>query len=50
MALDGGELRTRGDTSRLSAKTRDVKGGNFRNVKGRGGILIFIGKKLYHLK
>ena len=50
MALDGGELRTRGDTSRLGAKTKDVKGGNFRNVKGRGGILIFIGSKLNHLK
>ena len=25
---------------------RDVKGGNFRNVKGRGGILLFIGSGL----
>ena len=46
MDLDGGELRMRGDTSRRGARTRDVKGGNFRNVKGRGGILLFIGSVL----
>ena len=33
----------RENTSRRGAKTRDVKGGNFKNVKGRGGILLFIG-------
>ena len=31
-----------GNTSRQGAKMRDVKGGNFRNIKGRGGILLFI--------
>ena len=46
MALDGGELRMRENTSRRGVKTRDVKGENFRNVKDRGGILLCIGNKL----
>ena len=29
---------------------RDVKEGNFRNVKGRGGILLFTSSRLWHLK
>ena len=36
----------RENTSRRGVKTRDVKGENFRNVKDRGEILLFIGNKL----
>ena len=38
------------DTSRQGAKTRKLKEGNFRNVRGTGGILLFIGRKLRYLK
>ena len=37
-------------TSRQGAKTTNVKEENFRNVKGRGGIQLFISSGLWHLK
>ena len=38
------------NTSKRGTRRQDVKEENFINVKGRKGILLFIGNKIWHLK
>ena len=49
MALDGMRTKDEENTSRRTRR-QNAKEENFINVKGRKGIPLFIGSKIWHLK